>query len=169
MTAIATVPRRSAASMRSRFAALVVRRLRDHGLSAEADRITLELGLGGARDPDASEISLPLDVYRALSERVADALGDPFLGLHVAMDLPRGSFGLFEFAIRSSPTLGEALARVTRYLPLLNESLVVTVEPGARGVAIVHRVPGEPTGGGRHANEFRAMQATHLPGGASAS
>jgi AraC-like DNA-binding protein len=85
---------------------------------------------------------------------VAAALGDPHAGMHAALELPRGSYGLVEFVFRSAPTVREAVDQLVRYAPLINSALRfgVTTRPGR--VLIDARIDGEPECLGRQANEF---------------
>src|SRR4051812_8083646 len=61
------------------------------------------------------ELALPLRLFHALTDEAAQKLGDPALGLHLAQQVPRGSYGALEFTLRSSPTIREALERLRRY------------------------------------------------------
>lgn len=90
----------------------------------------------------------------AFYDAAADAAKDPFLGLHLAMQWPRGGFGLVEFCCRSAPTVGNALARIVRYMGLLNELVVLAMDAEGPVVVVDHRIPGEPACVGRHGNEF---------------
>ena len=61
--------------------------------------------------PDAR---YPLSLEEALWEEAARLAGDPFFGVRAARRLAVGSFGVIDYAIRSAPTLGEALAQIRR-------------------------------------------------------
>src|SRR5690348_16677776 len=62
-----------------------------------------------------TEVEVPLGVLRELLEAIAEAVGDPCLGLEIARSLPRGGYGLLEFTARTSATLGEACHCFCRY------------------------------------------------------
>jgi len=47
--------------------------------------------------------------------------GDEALGIHLAESLPRGALDLIEYALRSSPSLGQGLGRLARYGRLLSD------------------------------------------------
>lgn len=103
--------------------------------------------------PDLPEIEVPLEKFQALSEELAAALGDPFMGLNLAKALPPAAFGVVELSARSAPSFGAAAQRLVRYIGLLNDFEVFTLEVhGAEG-AMSHRIPGVPQALGRHGNE----------------
>jgi AraC-like DNA-binding protein len=103
---------------------------------------------------DDAETVLPLATMEMFFDRAAELAGDPWLGVTLAHQLERGTFGLVEYAVLSAPTVGDALQRLVRYMTLLNE--VVSLELRRRGTAVVleQRVPGRPRCLGRHPNEF---------------
>lgn len=98
----------------------------------------------------------------ALLEWVARALGEPNLGLRLGAALPSQRYGFAELAARASPTLGQALALLGRYAPLLHAGLAAALEDdgdageaSAAGEArFVLRTPGRPRGLGRHVHEL---------------
>lgn len=94
------------------------------------------------------------ETVRQLSDAVESALGDPFLGLHVASALPRGFFDVFEFAGRSAPTFAAALTRLVRYSVTVSPEAVYTLTNEPNGSVLSHRIQGDPLAVGRHANEF---------------
>ena len=48
---------------------------------------------------------------------------DPNLALHAATAVPFGAYRVIDFLAASSPTVGESIARVARYFPLINSAL----------------------------------------------
>lgn len=64
-------------------------------------------------------------------ELVADALGDPLLGFHLARDAELREIGLLYYAMASAETFGDALLRLERYVHLSNEGVELRVEKGA--------------------------------------
>src|SRR5437868_6958784 len=73
--------------------------------AAGADARPLEkrfLKIKGADGNALPEVSLP--ELAALLESAAKAVDDPLFGLHCALGMPRGSYGLLEFALRAAPT-----------------------------------------------------------------
>jgi AraC-like DNA-binding protein len=55
----------------------------------------------------------------------ATLTGDDALGVHVAESLPRGALDLIEYALRSSPSLGDGLDRLARYGRLMSDRVAV--------------------------------------------
>lgn len=137
--------------MRSQVLPIFLARLRAAGV----DPSMLGVDVGVDFQPEhESEVSIPLHRFHAIGDALADKLGDPMLGLHTAMALPRGSYGLVEFVFRSAPTTREALDRLVRYVPLFNNLLVFSVVTQDGHVQVEARIAGEPSCLGRQANEF---------------
>jgi AraC-like DNA-binding protein len=111
------------------------------------------LGFLGRRGLDADVVCLAADIDRdvidepnsrvpasamerlwAAAERLT---GDADLGLHSAESYNPGALSIVGYVILSSRTAGEALERLARYAPLLNEGLRVRIEhaPGATSCA----------------------------------
>jgi AraC-like DNA-binding protein len=111
-----------------------------------------------------AEVVLPLERLHAFFDAAEAEARDPMLGVHIAQSIPRGAYGLLEFACRSAPTVGAALERIVRYISLLNELVEVTVDGGV----VEQRIVGQPLCVGRHGNEFFVamllMQARQLTG-----
>jgi AraC-like DNA-binding protein len=55
----------------------------------------------------------------------ATLTSDEALGVHFAESLPRGALDLIEYALRSSPSLGDGLDRLARYGRLLSDRVAV--------------------------------------------
>jgi AraC-like DNA-binding protein len=62
---------------------------------------------------------------------VADALGDRFLGFHLAESIDLRELGLLYYVAASSETLGDVLQRVVRYTSIVNESFLLKYRAGA--------------------------------------
>jgi AraC-like DNA-binding protein len=101
-----------------------------------------------------AEVELPLSTLYAFLEAVEQATADPYVGVHVASALPRGTYGLLEFCSRSAPTVREALRRIARYISLMNELVVITLSESSCEGVIEQKIPGVSSCVGRHANEF---------------
>ncbi|MGE0789799.1 MAG: AraC family transcriptional regulator ligand-binding domain-containing protein [Sandaracinaceae bacterium] len=70
----------------------------------EAVRAVLtQLGADATGDPDA------------MFDRAELALGEPLIGVVVARRVPPGAYGLLEYGMRASATVGEAVARLARH------------------------------------------------------
>jgi AraC-like DNA-binding protein len=120
---------------------------------ARPDAILRELGLP-AEAEHAGEVELRLSTLQAFFEAVERASGDPFVGLHVAGSLPRGTYGLVEYGVRSAPNVRGALERLSRYITLLNDLVVISFDEREGAGVVEQRIPGVPAGLGRQGNEF---------------
>lgn len=116
----------------------------DFAVARGADRVALNARIGldgdGPMDPDAR---LPVSTYYATVEAAAEALGDPYFGIHYIEQVQPGSIDAVGFLAMASQTLGEAVARIIRHHPMMTEGEVFDLEVvGDR--AIVRYVPWGP-------------------------
>jgi AraC-like DNA-binding protein len=118
----------------------------------------------------ASDVELALPAFQALFAEAEQMLGDPMIGIHFAMQLPRGRYGMLEFACRTAPTVQDALRLVVRYGTLVSELIAIELEEFATGAILREHVEGSPLGFGRQGNEFwigvlllGARKLTHAP------
>lgn len=142
--------------MRSRLVPWVLRYLSDRGGDADAvaDAFAVPASL---RDPLSWSMDAPaidVDVARRLCDRAAAELGEPRLGLVVAESLPRGAYGVLEFAARNAPTVRGAASRLVRYQRLINDAVECSIVESPDAVAIRHALPGSPDCVGAHGNLF---------------
>lgn len=107
------------------------------------------------------EIRVPLEGLRAILDAAAVAAGDPDLGIHLGQQLPRGAYGVLEYSCRSAPTVRDALARITRYIGLLNELVTISAREERGAAVIEQQITGEPQCLGRHGNEFFVVMILH--------
>jgi AraC-like DNA-binding protein len=107
------------------------------------------------------ELSLPLSTLRAFLDAAEQRSGDAFIGLHVAQAIKRGTYGLVEYIARASPTLRDTFHRLSRYMALLNESMVASFHEDASTGTFTYGVPHEPLSYGRQANEFGLALFVH--------
>lgn len=54
--------------------------------------------------------------------------GDPALGLHAGSSIPRGVYGILDYLIGYSSTIGEGLHRLATYIPTINTWLTMGTE-----------------------------------------
>jgi AraC-like DNA-binding protein len=141
----------SGRAMRSQLVGPLLRLVRAAGGDLAALRAAHALPATAESDAD---VVLPLPRFRALLDDAERATGDGLLGVHLAESLSRGTYGILEFICTSSPTVGEAVRRVVRYIGLLNEIVDVSLVERGDEAVVEQRVAGEPLGLGRHANEF---------------
>src|SRR5262245_63028103 len=78
----------------------------------------------------------------ALLARAVEHTGDPNLGLHLAEHAALGSFDVHFYAMASSPTLGAAYERMSRYQRLIHESSRVEIDDRGSAVVVRHVLPG---------------------------
>jgi AraC-like DNA-binding protein len=78
--------------------------------------------------PAGNDAKVPRERIDELFELMTEALGDPALGLHLAMALPAGNTGVLEVVTQSAPNLRTALRHLTRYWKLINDGVEVRVE-----------------------------------------
>jgi AraC-like DNA-binding protein len=104
--------------------------------------------------PDLASVDVALEDFQALSDALSQQLGDPFMGLNLAKMMPPAAFGIIELSARSAPSFEAGAQRLVRYVGLLNDFEVFTLEKLSGGsAAIDHRIPGVPLALGRHGNE----------------
>ena len=112
-------PRRREPTFSVRLMAPFLRALgRGHLSSGEIERLA-------PRDPDAR---IPVQTALELLERAVALTGDPAFGLRAALEADVGDFELLEYVAASSPTLGESIPIIQRYVRLLNDVLEVELE-----------------------------------------
>src|SRR5262245_10169454 len=73
-----------------------------------------------------SHIRIPVSSQIKFLSAVADALPDPFLGIHLAEGIDLRELGLLYYVVASSETLGDALRRLARYSRINNEGVYIT-------------------------------------------
>lgn len=86
-----------------------------------------------------AEVSLD-ELGQVLTE-AGRLVGDPLFGLHCAQAMPRGGYGLLEFALRAAPTGRDALAQLAAYGALINPLVRWSLEADDGEVALHHRAP----------------------------
>jgi AraC-like DNA-binding protein len=147
--------RASGAIDRSPLAALAIAHAERHrrGLGAS---LKARFGVGEADDP-----SLPLTTLRALLDAVAAETADPMLGLNLCLRLPRGTYGVLEYSVRSAQTLRQALGLLVRYTSLLNDGMVIELVERNDVATVMQDIAGDPLVLGRHGNEFSIAMIVH--------
>ena len=108
-----------------------------------------EVGLSRT-DVASPEGRIPYAAYMGLIERAALLLGEPGYGLKLGISHGVRDSGLVGFIALNSPTLGDALANVERYISVTNEGLDVVFESLGSGGALRFREADAPMRGLRH-------------------
>jgi AraC-like DNA-binding protein len=88
---------------------------------------------------EQAEARIPAEVAFRAFERAIELTGDEQLFLRTAEALPMGALQVLDFAVRSSATMGEALARVARYYALLDDNSTLRVEVKGKVARLVGR------------------------------
>jgi hypothetical protein len=86
---------------------------------------------------------------------------DPLFGLHAALAMPRGSYGLLEFALRSAPTARVAIEQLGRYGAIINPLVRWSVAVDGDEISVSHRPP-RKGGVGRQANVFTVARILQI-------
>lgn len=129
----------------------LLRFVRERGGDARA--LALRHGLDAAVEHEPAA-HIEVDGLAALFEDAAGMLADPSIGVHLAEQLSRRPLDLLQYACLNAPTVGDALRRVARYIPLYNEFIEIALEESATGARLEHRVIGREDGLGCHGNEL---------------
>ena len=116
-------------------------------LGLDTDRAPRAGGAGPGSPRRAGRPPPRLAGGRGLARGVAP-LGDPALALRAAEQTPFGAFRVLDFLGATGATVGEGLARVAAYFPLVDPRGSITVEPAEDAVALSFRgadgVPPQP-------------------------
>ena len=137
--------------IRTPVVAAILRRIAEAGSDANAVREELGLDPAAATEPESV---LPLTSLERLYVRGAELCHDDNFGLHLAVNFPRGTYGLVEFIARNSPTIREGFARIVQYARIMNDRVKVSFTERAGTGRLEHSIPGRPLSYGRHGNEF---------------
>jgi len=150
----------------ARIVGLLVQAAQARGVAAPA--LLAGSGVDPARlaDPDAR---IPLATETALWERAALLSGDPCFGLHAAAQVRPGAFDAMDYAVRTAPTLLDALQRLARYNRLVHDVADFRVIDAGARVRVEHGFASPGHRPGRQASEFTLaalpVVATQMAGG----
>ncbi len=106
----------------------------------------LSLVRAGGGDPSRLEKKYPMaevsltELGQVLDD-AAKTLKDPLFGLHAALAMPRGSYGLLEFALRCAPTGRKAMEQLSAFGALINPLVRWIVEVDGDEMLLHHRAP----------------------------
>jgi AraC-like DNA-binding protein len=138
----APVARRGTIACMSTASALV-RVVLDCSDAAERPQLLAASGI----DPhsvDDRDARIATPAYLELFAAAAARSRDPSFGFAVARALDAAAFGLLGFVLASSPTLRDAIGRLTRYSRLLCDELRIAVDDEGAEVAIVYGMEASP-------------------------
>jgi AraC-like DNA-binding protein len=132
----------------ARWATYIVDDLRRAGHALDGPLKEVGLSRNDVASPDGR---IPYAAYMGLIERAALLLREPGYGLKLGSSHDVRDSGMVGFIALNSPTLGDALANIERYLSVTNEGLDVVFEPlGSGGGALRFREADGPLRGLRH-------------------
>jgi AraC-like DNA-binding protein len=132
----------------ARWATYIADDLRRAGHALDGPLKEVGLSRTDVASPDGR---IPYVAYMGLIERAALLLGEPGYGLKLGSSHDVRDSGLVGFIALNSPTLGDALANVERYISVTNEGLDVVFEPlGSGGGVLRFREADRPLRGLRH-------------------
>jgi AraC-like DNA-binding protein len=124
------------------------------------DGLLTEVGLVRADLADA-EARIAYAAYIGLVERAAVLLGDAGYGLRLGASHGLRDGGLLGFIALNSPTLGDALANIERYVRVTNEGIDAEFKAHGQGATLRFRESDESLRGLRHnAEQAAAMVVT---------
>lgn len=122
----------------------------------------LERRFLSTRGSDGAPVAeVTLEELGAVLAEAGALSGDPLFGLHCAQAMPRGAYGLLEFALRAAPTGRQALEQLASYGALINPLVRWTLEADAHEVALHHRAP-RRGGMGAHGNVFTVARVLRI-------
>lgn len=98
-----------------------------------------------------SDRRVPRRVLYRLWELMVEATGDDALGLHIAAATQPGGFAVLDYAMRNSPTVGEAYRQMSRYSHVLHDGVDIAIVEDGELVKLRYR---EPAGSPRHIAEW---------------
>lgn len=149
----AAAPRRFASSLVP-FVLTLVRRL-------GGDDSALAKKYLHARPLEGQPAEVSLVELEGVLEDAAKLLKDPLFGLHCAVAMPRGGYGLLEFGLRSAPTARKAMEQLATFGPAINPLVRWALEVDGDEVALVHRPP-RKGGVGPQGNTFTVARILQI-------
>jgi AraC-like DNA-binding protein len=109
--------------VRLKFVENVLRFAAARGIDANDLARRAGLASEGSSSPSPSG-DVPWSAFVELSRLAEHELADPFLGIRLAQENKRGSFGVIEFLARNAPDLGSAFDTFARYQRIISDCLV---------------------------------------------
>jgi AraC-like DNA-binding protein len=112
-------------------------------LGLDTDRILAAAGVDRVvvNDPDRR---VPIVQFGRLWQAAYELADDPDLALHAIEVLPFGAYRVIDFLIWNAPTLGDALAKVSDYFPLINDVVRLPFVVGDRSATLAVEAPSDP-------------------------
>lgn len=95
------------------------------GVDTDAVLAAAEIDPAVVADPEGR---VSLDQMRVFWSEAVSRSGDPAIGLHAAQQLPHGHNGLIDYLFGYAPTVGDGIGLMMRYLPIMNNWIVSTID-----------------------------------------
>lgn len=111
-------------------------------------------------EPADGDVGITCAALRAVGDAIAERARDPKFGCNTALEMPRGSYGLIEYVVRTTPTLRALIGQLVRFSRLINAQLVATFDE--RTGKLEQHILGEPHGMGAQGNEFSLVHQTQI-------
>ena len=92
-------------------------------------------------NPDAR---IPIEQVDELWRKAYELAGDPDLALHAIEVLPFGAYRVIDFLASNAPTVGAAIAKVSDYFPLINDTVSLPYTTSAGHVTVSLTAPLRP-------------------------
>lgn len=135
----------------ARIGALILRFAASRGVDDAS--LMREVGFSPAWLSDV-DARMPLAMEESLWELAADRTDDPAFGLHAAQSIRPGAFDVLDYAVRTAPTLRDALHRLARYNRLLHDLASFLLVPADHALRVHHGFGDANRAPCRHASEF---------------
>jgi AraC-like DNA-binding protein len=116
-------------------------------------RLLAAAGIGAIPD-DPTDVRVPLDNYYRLWSATMSAVADPALPLRLAETMPAAHFDALGFAVLTSATYGDALARIQRYLPFVTDGATWAIDVEGEAAVLTFTQLLERTPAHRYLDEF---------------
>ncbi|MBL8937912.1 MAG: AraC family transcriptional regulator ligand-binding domain-containing protein [Archangium sp.] len=110
----------------------------------------------------AVQVELELATLRTLFVEAAAVCRAEDFGVQLALNLPRGRYGLVEYGTFSAPTLGAAVKRLVRLSALVNPGARYELDELRASWRLTQRFPPWRDGLGRHGNEFNVVAIVQM-------
>lgn len=111
--------------------------------------------------PDAAEadpdFELPVDRLEALLHEAAQLSGDASIGVHLALNLQRGAYGLIEYMALNAPSFQRSVELLAGFSRLINPLVRYDFARDGHEGRLSQRTAGRRHGLGRHLNEFNLV------------
>lgn len=107
-----------------------------------------------AQPPGKVQLTTPVSVAAGLADELAAQTKDEHFGVSLAEAVPRGAYGVAEFLIRATASVGEGFEHLVRFSAILAPSQTFRFEVSDGEGVLHHYATTRPGALGRHLNEY---------------